>query len=95
MSSSPRRRALGIHRDADWSVVSETTDDHGVNFRVLWSADSWLYLGVCDSYPNLSWQAATAEEALAGIPRQARHYVGLSPTPARESRRDSQEGSDV
>lgn len=95
MSRSPRGRALRVDRDADWSVVSETADDHGVVYRVLWSADSWMYLGLCDSYPHLSWQATTEDGALNGIRRQVRQRADVSSPTESGSRGCSPEGSTV
>lgn len=70
MSRAPRRPDPKVHRDAHWSQVRETVDEHGVTYRVLWSAESGMYLGVCDSYPRLSWQADNDNDALDGIRRQ-------------------------
>lgn len=74
-----RRYALPISHAADWSAVSETTDDHGMTYKVLWSAESWMYLGLCESYPTLSWQAATESEAFNGIRRQVQQRANLAP----------------
>lgn len=92
MSRRPRGRALRVGRDADWSAVSETVDDDGLVYRVLWSADLWMYLGVCDTYPEMSWQAATEEDALTGIRRQVRRRADPSPPPAGGSRGCASEG---
>lgn len=78
VSRFPRRRALQVDRGAGWSPVSETADDHGVVYRVMWSAESWMYLGLCDSHPNLSWQAATEGDALNGIRQQVQQRADLS-----------------
>lgn len=75
MSRAPRRgRPRPTHRDADWSEVNVTSDDHGVTYRVLWSAERWMYLGVCDAHPTLSWQAQTADAALDGICRRVHEH---------------------
>ncbi len=70
MSRAPREPARWVTRNAHWSMVSETIDEHGLTYRVLWSAETWMYLGLCDAYPNLSWQAANQVDALDGIRQQ-------------------------
>lgn len=70
MSRAPRQRDPRTRRDGDWSAVRVTVDDQGVTYRVLWSAEYCVYLGLCDSYPRLSWQAENVDDALDGIRRQ-------------------------
>ncbi|OKH75831.1 hypothetical protein EB72_08430 [Mycobacterium sp. SWH-M1] len=70
MSRAPRHRAVLASHDGDWSEVRTAADTHGLIYRVLWSAESWMYLGLCDSYPNLSWRAANDADALDGIRAQ-------------------------
>lgn len=74
MSRAPRWRGPEADRDARWSdarwsAVSVTVDD-GLTYRVLRSDEHNLYRGLCDAYPNLSWQADNADDALNGIRRQ-------------------------
>lgn len=70
MSRAPRRWERAAYRDADWAEFDVVSDDHGVTYRVLWSAEYWMHLGLCDAHPTLSWQAQTADDALDGIRRQ-------------------------
>ena len=70
MSRASRRRGPEAGRDAKWSAVSVTVDDDGLTYRVLRSDEHNLYRGLCDEYPNLSWQADNADAALNGIRRQ-------------------------
>lgn len=69
MSRASRRRGPEAGRDAKWSAVSVTVDDDGLTYRVLRSDEHNLYRGLCDAYPNLSWQADNADDALNGIRR--------------------------
>jgi len=36
-------------------------------WRVIWSDEDQEYLGLCTTFPSLSWLAATPAAALAGI----------------------------
>ena len=69
MSRAPRWRGPETDRDARWSAVSVTVDDDGLTYRVLRSDEHNAYRGLCDTYPNLSWQADNANDALNGIRR--------------------------
>ena len=70
MSRSPRRRHPSATPDAGWATVGVSVDDDGHTYRVLWSAECHMYRGLCDTYPALSWQAATEGDALDGIRSQ-------------------------
>lgn len=39
-------------------------------YRLLWSEDKQCYLGVCSEFPDLSYEATSGDDALAGIQRR-------------------------
>ena len=40
--------------------------DH-YTYRVTWSTDDDMHVGLCAEFPSLSWLADTPEEALSGV----------------------------
>jgi len=44
-------------------------------YRARWSAEDGEYVGLCADFPSLSWLAATADKAIAGIERLVRDVV--------------------
>jgi predicted HicB family RNase H-like nuclease len=49
-------------------------NDH-YTYRVTWSGEDAAYLGLCAEFQSLSWLAASAEKALAGIQRVVAEVV--------------------
>ncbi len=56
----------GINSDTILFRMSSLEKDY-YTYRVTWSIDDNEYVGLCAEFPNLSWLAATQEEALRGI----------------------------
>lgn len=50
-------------------------DDH-YSYRVYWSKEDDMHVGLCSEFPSLSWLADSPEEALAGIRQLVADVIG-------------------
>ena len=67
--ASARKRRESVVGLSDLRVVRREVDSYGMRYTVLRSEDAGLYVGMCELYRSLSWQAESEAEALAGIQR--------------------------
>lgn len=85
---------------ADWPPpLPPRPDDMKWTYRVEWSADDDMYVGLCDERPELLWLDPNPSTAMAGIQKRVEEWIYTLPpgalTPGEESSSQDEDGSEL